>query len=148
MEVILRETIAKLGRAGQVVRVKDGYARNFLIPKGLAYQATAGNKKRVEAEAVRRAQRSATERSDADVLAERLKDLSIEFTVKAGEGDKLFGSITSADISAQLAERGYSIDKRSIELEEPIKMIGIYSVPIRLHSEVKAEVRVWVVKEE
>ncbi len=148
MEVILRETIAKLGRAGQVVRVKDGYARNFLIPKGLAYQATAGNKKRVEAEAVRRAQRSATERSDADVLAERLKDLSIEFTVKAGEGDKLFGSITSADISAQLAERGYAIDKRSIELEEPIKMIGIYSVPIRLHSEVKAEVRVWVVKEE
>ena len=88
------------------------------------------------------------QQSDAEVLAERLKDLSIEFTVKAGEGDKLFGSITSADISAQLAERGYTIDKRIIELEEPIKMIGIYTVPIRLHSEVKAELRVWVVKEE
>jgi len=148
MEVILRETITKLGHAGEIVKVKDGYARNFLIPKGLAYQATAGNKKRVESEAVRRAQRSAAERSDAEVLAERLNDLSIEFTVKAGEGDKLFGSITSSDIAERLAERGYRIDKRIIELEEPIKMIGIYAVPIRLHSEVKAEVRVWVVKEE
>ncbi|MEJ2238941.1 MAG: 50S ribosomal protein L9 [Gemmatimonadales bacterium] len=148
MEVILRETIAKLGNAGEIVKVKNGYARNFLLPKGLAYRATAANKRRVEAEAVRRAQVSATERGDAEALAERLAGISAEFSVKAGEGDKLFGSITSADIAEKLAELGYELDKRIIELEEPIKMIGIYKVPIRLHPEVKAELRVWVVKEE
>jgi len=148
MEVILRETIANVGRAGEIVKVKSGYARNYLLPKGLAYPATAANKRRVEAEAVRRAQRSAAELGDAELLAEKLAAVSIEFTVKAGEGDKLFGSITSADIAAKLAEKGYTIDKRAIELDEPIKMIGIYKVPIRLYSEVKAEVRVWVVKEE
>lgn len=148
MEVILRETIANVGRAGEIVKVKSGYARNYLLPKGLAYPATAANKRRVEAEAVRRAQRSAAELGDAELLAEKLAAVSIEFTVKAGEGDKLFGSITSADVAAKLAEKGYTIDKRAIELDEPIKMIGIYKVPIRLYSEVKAEVRVWVVKEE
>jgi large subunit ribosomal protein L9 len=148
MEVILRETIANVGRAGEIVKVKSGYARNYLLPKGLAYPATAANKRRVEGEAVRRAQRSAAELGDAELLAEKLAAVSIEFTVKAGEGDKLFGSITSADIAEKLAEKGYTIDKRAIELDEPIKMIGIYKVPIRLYSEVKAEVRVWVVKEE
>ncbi|UCG86429.1 MAG: 50S ribosomal protein L9 [Gemmatimonadota bacterium] len=148
MEVILRETITNVGRAGEIVKVKSGYARNYLLPKGLAYPATTANKRRVEAEAVRRAQRSAAEIGDAELLAEKLAAVSVEFTVKAGEGDKLFGSITSADIAGKLAEQGYTIDKRVIELDEPIKMIGIYKVPIRLHSEVKAEVRVWVVKEE
>ena len=148
MEVILRETIPSVGRAGEIVKVKNGYARNFLIPRGLAYQATTANKRRVEQEAVKRAQQQHAERSDADVLAAKLEELSIEFTVKTGEGDKLFGSITSADIAKQLADRGYQIDKRSIELEEPIKMIGIYKVPVRLHPEVHADVRVWVVKEE
>lgn len=148
MEVILRETMPSLGRAGDLVKVKDGYARNYLIPRGLAYLATAGNKRRVEAEAVKRAQRVVSEQADAEILAGKLRDLSLEFVVKAGEGDKLFGSITSADIADKLAQRGYAIDKRSIELEEPIKMIGIYRVPIRLHAEVHAEVRVWVVKEE
>lgn len=148
MEVILRETISKLGRAGEIVKVKNGYARNYLIPKGLAYIATATNKSRVESEAVKRAQRAEAEHSDAAVLSERLASTSVEFTVKAGEGDKLFGSITSADIAEKLAEHGYTIDKRIIELDEPIKMIGIYTVPIRLHSEVRAEIRVWVVKEE
>lgn len=148
MEVILRETIDKVGHAGEIVKVKTGYARNFLLPKGLAYPATAANKRRVEAEAVRRAQLSAAERGDAEALAERLAGISAEFTVKAGEGDKLFGSITSGDIAEKLRQLGYEIDKRIIELEEPIKMIGIYKVPIRLHPEVKAELRVWVVKEE
>ncbi|UCD23818.1 MAG: 50S ribosomal protein L9 [Gemmatimonadota bacterium] len=148
MEVILRETVPSVGHAGDLVKVKAGYARNYLLPKGLAYPATAGNKKRVEAEAVQRAQRSAAEKGDAEVLAEKLATVSVEFTVKAGEGDKLFGSITSADIAERLGTLGYQIDKRIIELEEPIKMIGIYKVPIRLHTEVKAEVRVWVVKEE
>jgi len=148
MEVILRETIDKVGHAGEIVKVKNGYARNFLLPKGLAYPATAANKRRVEAEAVRRAQLSAAERGDAEALAARLAGISAEFSVKAGEGDKLFGSITSGDIAEKLRELGYEIDKRIIELEEPIKMIGIYKVPIRLHPEVKAELRVWVVKEE
>ena len=148
MEVILRETIANVGHAGDMVKVKTGYARNYLLPKGLAYLATPGNKRRVEAEAVRRAQHSAAEKGDAEVLAERLGTVSVEFTVKAGEGDKLFGSITSADIAEKLGGLGYQLDKRIIELEEPIKMIGIYKVAVRLHSEVKAEVRVWVVKEE
>jgi large subunit ribosomal protein L9 len=148
MEVILRETIANVGHAGEIVKVKNGYARNFLLPKGLAYAATAANRRRVEAEAVERAQRSAAERGDAEALAERLAGISAEFSVKAGEGDKLFGSITSADIAAKVAELGYDIDKRIIELVEPIKMIGIYKVPVRLHPEVKAELRVWVVKEE
>jgi large subunit ribosomal protein L9 len=148
MEVILRETIANVGHAGDLVKVKNGYARNYLLPKGLAYLATPGNKRRVEGEAVRRAQQSAAEKGDAQVLAEKLGAVSVEFTVKAGEGDKLFGSITSADIAEKLAGSGYKIDKRIIELEEPIKMIGIYKVSVRLHAEVKAEVRVWVVKEE
>jgi large subunit ribosomal protein L9 len=148
MEVILRETIANVGRAGEIVKVKSGYARNFLIPKGLAYQATAANKKRVESEAVKRAQRMEAEKADAEILAEKIEQVSVEFTVKAGEGDKLFGSITSADIAEKLATHGYQIDKRVIELDEPIKMIGIYTVPIRLHAEVHPEIRVWVVKEE
>jgi large subunit ribosomal protein L9 len=88
------------------------------------------------------------EQADSEILAAKLQDMSLEFTVKAGEGDKLFGSITSSDIADKLAQRGYAIDKRSIELDDPIKMIGIYKVPIRLHAEVHAEVRVWVVKEE
>ena len=148
MEVILRATIANVGHAGDLVKVKNGYARNYLLPKGLAYAATPGNKRRVEGEAVRRAQHSAAEKSDAAVLAEKLGAVSVEFTVKAGEGDKLFGSIGSADIAEKLGGLGYKIDKRIIELEEPIKMIGIYKVSVRLHAEVKAEVRVWVVKEE
>jgi len=148
MEVILRETIPNVGRAGEIVSVKPGYARNFLIPHGKAYAATKANKRRVEAEAVKRAQRMEADKSDADALAARLSELSIEFAVKAGEGDKLFGSITSADIAEELAKHGYQIDKRVIELEDPIKMIGIYKVPVRLHTDVRAELRVWVVKEE
>lgn len=148
MEVILRQTVKDVGRAGEIVKVKDGYGRNYLIPRGLAYLATKANKRRVDAEAVKRAQQAESDRADAEILSEKLASLSIEFTVKAGEGDKLFGSITSGDIAEELANRGYQIDKRIIELEEPIKMIGIYKVPIKLHHDVHAEVRVWVIKEE
>lgn len=148
MEVILRQSVEDVGRVGEVVSVKDGYGRNYLIPRGLAYLATKANKRRVDAEAVRRAQQAEADRTDAEILAEKLASLSLEFTVKAGEGDKLFGSITSADIARQLAERGFQIDKRTIVLEEPIKMIGIYKVPIRIHQDVNAELRVWVIKEE
>lgn len=147
MEVILRQHLDNLGRAGDVIDVKDGYARNFLLPRGLAYQATAGNKRRVEAEAHARGARVAAQKGDAEVLAAQLAGLEVHFAVKAGEGDKLFGSVTTADIAEQLAEQGVSIDKRDIELNEPIKAIGVVQVPIRLHPEVRGEIRVWVVKE-
>lgn len=148
MEVILRKTIDTLGRIGEIVTVKDGYARNYLIPHGLAYKASEGNKRRIEMEKKHRLAQMAAEHADAELLSEALAKVELHFNAKAGEGDKLFGSITSADIAGQLAELGYKIDKRSIELEEPIKMIGVYKVPIKLHAEVRAEIRVWVVKEE
>ncbi len=147
MEIILRETVPELGRAGTLLHVKDGYARNYLIPRGLAYQATEANKRRAAAEAKRHADRLATEQSEAEEISAKLTDLSLTFTAKVGEGDKLFGSITASDIAGKLGEAGFRIDKRSIELHEPIKMIGIYKVPIRLHPDVRPEIRVWVVKE-
>ncbi len=147
MEVILREDIEHLGRAGEIVGVKAGYARNFLIPRGLAYRATAANKQRVESERRRREERHAAERATAEQLAEQMASLSLTFTARTGEGEKLFGSITAADIAEQLKAHGHSVDKRHIELAEPIKMVGIYKVPVRLDRGVVAEVRVWVVKE-
>jgi large subunit ribosomal protein L9 len=146
MEVILREDIAELGKAGQIVKVKDGYGRNFLLPRGLAYAATAGNKRRVETEAARRGQLLSREKDDAEALAERLLAADLTFQAKAGEGDRLFGSITAADIAEKLAELGHHVDKRIIELPEPLKMVGVYKVPVRLHAEVRPELRVWVVK--
>ncbi|MFQ5703971.1 MAG: 50S ribosomal protein L9 [Gemmatimonadales bacterium] len=148
MEVILRQTVDNVGLAGELVKVKNGYARNYLIPRGLAYAATPANRRRMEAEASRFTQQRETERAEADNLAEKLSGVSVEFVVKAGEGEKLFGSITSADIASSLAEKGFNVDKRSVALPEPIKMIGIYKVPIRLHPDVRPEIRVWVVKEE
>ena len=147
MEIILREDVAHLGKAGEVVAVKDGYARNYLLPRGLAYPATAGNKKRIEVERQRHTAHLETQRGDAEQLAQKLAAVSLTFTVKAGEGDKLFGSITAQDIAQQLKEQGFDLDKRRVALEEPIKMIGIYKVPIRLDAGVQAEIRVWVVKE-
>ena len=147
MEVILREDVAHLGKAGDLVIVRDGYARNYLIPRGLAYPATDANKRRIEAERQRQAARLASQRARAESLAERLGAVSLTFTVRAGEGEKLFGSVTAADIAAKLQEQGFEVDKRRVELEEPIRMIGIYKVPIRLDAGVVSEVRVWVVKE-
>jgi large subunit ribosomal protein L9 len=146
MEVILRQDVSDLGKAGQIVKVKAGYGRNYLIPRGLAYAATAGTKARVEAEARRRKEMLVREGSDAAALAARLTASDLTFQVQAGEGDKLFGSVTSADIAARLAEMGHVIDKRIIELPEPIKMVGVYKVPVRLHPDVRPELRVWVVK--
>lgn len=147
MEVILRRSIGKLGRAGDIVEVKDGYARNFLLPKGFAYPATEGHKRKVQEESKRRAHKLAVQKEDAEAQAAALDNVELHFTARSGEGDKLFGSITSGDIAEKLAEEGFEIDRRAIELDEPIKMIGVYKVPIRLHAEVRTEVRVWVVKE-
>jgi len=147
MDVILRENVANLGKAGEVVTVKDGYARNFLLPKGLAYQATEGNRKRLESERKRKLQLHAAEIGEAQVVAAKLAEVSLTFQMKAGEGDKLFGSVTTADIAGQLEAQGYELDRRQIELDEPLKALGVYKVPIRLHADVKPEIRVWVVRE-
>lgn len=147
MEVILRKSVNNVGRAGEIVKVKNGYARNYLIPKGFAYLASAANKRRVEAEASRLQVRLAQDEASARELADVLAAAELHFSAKTGEGDKLFGSITSGDIADKLAEMGHPIDKREIELEMPIRGIGVYKVPVRLHPNVKAELRVWVVKE-
>lgn len=148
MEIILKRDVENLGEAGQVVDVKPGYARNYLIPRGFAMRATEGNRRRLDEERrhIRRAE--GRERERAEGLAEKLDGLAMTFTVLAGEGGKLFGSVTSADIADHLASEGLEVDRRTIELEEPIKELGVYQVPIRLHPEVRPEVKVWVVAEE
>jgi large subunit ribosomal protein L9 len=147
MEVILREDVQSLGKAGSLVRVKPGYARNYLLPRGLAFEATEGNKKRIVAESKARESRSTQDRAEAQALADQLGVVMVTIAAKAGEGERLFGSITSQDIADQLAKAGHPIDKRKIELEHPIKQLGVHTVPIRLHPEVHAAVRVTVVPE-
>jgi large subunit ribosomal protein L9 len=147
MDIILKADVAHLGKAGDIVKVKDGYARNFLIPEGLAYHATDANKRRIAGEEGRRANKAASEQTAAEERAQQLRQISLTFTAKTGEGDRLFGSVTSADIAAKLAEAGHQVDKRTIDLEEPIRAIGVYQVGVRLHPAVRGEVRVWVVRE-
>ncbi len=144
MEVILREDVKDLGRAGALVRVKPGYARNFLLPKGLAFEATAGNKKRIEHEQNAKASRAHLEKTEALAFAARLANVEITLKAKAGEGDKLFGSITTADLADALSAKGFVIDKRKIELGHPIKQLGLHSVSVRLHADVHAEIKVTV----
>ena len=147
MEVILREDVQSLGKAGQLVKVKPGYARNFLLPRGLAFEATAGNKKRIEAEAKARATKANAEKAVSEQLAARLGSITLAMRGKAGEEGKLFGSITAQDIAEALAAEGFSVDKRKLELEHPIKTVGFHSVTVRLQPEVHAEVKVNVVPE-
>jgi large subunit ribosomal protein L9 len=147
MDVILRHDVEKLGQIGDVVSVKDGYARNYLLPRGLAYPATDANRRRLDAEHQQRSRRAATELAGARDVAARLETVSLSFTMKAGDGDKLFGSVTSADIAERLEAEGFQLDRKAVELKEPIKALGVYKVPVRVHADVKPEVRVWVVKE-
>lgn len=147
IEVILREDIKTLGQAGEMVRVKPGYARNYLLPQGLAYEATEGNKKRIAAETKARASRNQAEKVQAQQVATTLSGLSLTLSGKAGEEGKLFGSITSQDVADALARSGHTVDKRRIELDHPIKTVGEHAVTIRLHPEVHAELRVSVVAE-
>ncbi|MCU0619968.1 MAG: 50S ribosomal protein L9 [Gemmatimonadales bacterium] len=147
IEVILRENVPSLGKTGDLVRVKPGYARNFLLPRGLAFEASEGNKKRIEGEQRARTSRLAHEKADAEALASRLAAASVRVSGKAGEEGKLFGSVTSQDIADALERQGLAIDKRRIELEHPIKALGHHTVSVRLHPEVHAEVKVVVVAE-
>lgn len=147
IEVILREDVKALGKAGELVRVKPGYARNYLLPHGLAYEATEGNKKRIAAETRARLSRGQAERVEAERVAAVFGGLSLTLAGKAGEEGKLFGSITAQDIAEALAREGHTVDRRRIELEHPIKALGVHPVTIRLHPDVHAELRVSVVAE-
>ena len=147
IEVILREDINTLGKAGEMVRVKPGYARNYLLPHGLAYEATEGNKKRIAAETKARTTRHQAERADAERAAATLSGVQLRLAGKAGEEGKLFGSITAQDIADELGRQGHQVDRRRIELEHPIKTLGEHTVSVRLHPDVHAEVRVSVVAE-
>jgi len=144
IEVILREDVRKLGKAGDLVRVKPGYARNYLLPQGFAYPATPGNKKRIEAEAKARAARLDADRGEAEVLAAALGGVALTLKGKAGEGDRLFGSITSQDIADALEAAGHVVDKRKIDLETPIKTLGEHAVSVKLHPDVVADIRLTV----
>ena len=147
MEVILRQAVEKLGHPGDIVKVSAGYARNFLLPRGVAYEATPGNKKRIERERQRLEAAEDSRRTSAQGLAEKLEQVSLTFSARVGEEGKLFGSVTTADIAQQLAEQGYTIEKRQIDLKDPIKALGVYRVPVKLHADVKPEIRVWVIKQ-
>jgi large subunit ribosomal protein L9 len=148
MEVILREDVDKLGARGELVKVADGYARNYLLPRKLAVAATAANKKIVEQERQAHLRREAKEKAAAEDLAKMLAGVSVTIAQKAGEQEQLFGSVTPKDITEALEKKGYHIDRRKIHLDEPIKQLGEFKVPIRLHREVSAEITVQVVAEE
>lgn len=148
MEVILREDVEKLGHRGQVVKVASGYARNFLLPKRLAVAATDSNKKIVEQERQAALRREAKESADAAELGKLVETVTITIAQKAGENDQLFGSVTSKDIAEALEKQNYQIDRRKIQLADPIKTLGEFKVPIRLHRDVTVDVTVNVVREE
>ena len=146
MEVILRQAVENLGHPGEIVKVSPGYARNYLLPRGLAYEATPGNRKRIEQERQRLEAAEQTRREAAEGHAAKLEQVSLTFSARVGEEGKLFGSVTSADIVHQLEAQGSHVEKRQVELHEPIKALGVYRVPIRLHADVKPEIKVWVIK--
>lgn len=147
MQIILQEDVEKLGTRGQLVEVAEGYARNFLLPRKLALEATSGNMKRLEKMRAAFAKKEATEKEAASVLSGLLANVSVELVRKAGENDQLFGSVTSADISEALAAKGYNVDKRKIALADPIKLVGEFDVPVRLHREIGATIKVVVRKD-
>ena len=147
MEIILRQAVENLGKPGDVVTVKNGYARNFLLPHGIAYEATPGNLKRIAQERGRLEAAEGERVSSAQDLAKRLEEVQLTFSARVGEEGKLFGSVTSADIAEQLTTHGFHIEKRLIDLHEPIKALGVYRVPVKLHADVKPEIRIWVIKQ-
>jgi len=147
MKVILRKNFDQLGKIGDVVEVKDGFARNFLIPRQVAYTATKGNLRALEEEKIQAVKKEAKEFDHAQQLLTELEKLSVTIPVTVGEEDKIFGTVTTLMIADSLKEKGYDIDRRKIEISEPIKSLGIYSVNIKLHHELTAVVKTWVVRE-
>ena len=147
MEVILRETIDTLGRAGQVVKVADGYARNFLLPRKLAYTVTPGNLKVIEAERSNLLRKEATQKNDAESLKSLIEKLELVIRRKTGDHDSLYGSVTNADVADELEKKGYQIEKRKIHMDDHIKTLGEFDIPIRLFKDVMAHVKLKVERE-
>ncbi len=147
MEVILKEDVAKLGARGDVVKVAEGYGRNYLLPKKLAIEATTANKAVIEQMKAAAVRRVAREKGDAEKLAQLLAGVSLSFTRKSGEHDQLFGSVTSADIARELEHKSFNIDRRKIHLDEPLKHVGEFNVPIKLHKDVIVQVKVVINKD-
>ena len=148
MEVILREDVEKLGNRGELVKVAAGYARNFLLPRRLAVAATDANRKIVEQERQAHLRKEAKLKGESEDLAKLLTGVSVTIAQKAGENDQLFGSVTSKDVADALAAKNFTIDRRKLQLDEPIKQLGEFKVPVRLHRDVTAEITVNVVREE
>ena len=148
VKVILRQNLPNLGETGDLVTVKPGYARNYLLPNGLAFEATDANVRQLEEDRKRAEQKSKRDFLEARRRASQLEGISLTFKANAGEEGKLFGSITTGDIADRLKEQGldFEVDRRSIDLDEPIKALGVFSVPIRLHTDVRPEIKVWVIK--
>jgi len=146
MKVILRRDIENLGKLGDTIVVKDGHARNYLIPQGLALEASERNLEVIEKEKRAVIKKKEKEKRDSQVLADKIKNSSCTITVEVGADDKMFGAVTNQDIAKAYEEAGVSIDKRLIALAEPIRELGVFYVPIKLHSEVTVEAKVWVVK--
>ncbi|MFN2399669.1 MAG: 50S ribosomal protein L9 [Gemmatimonadaceae bacterium] len=146
MEVILRQAVENVGQPGEIVKVSPGFARNYLLPRGFAFEATPGNLKRISTEKARLEAAEGERRAAAQEVGARLEQISLTFSARVGDEDRLFGSVTSSDIAHQLEAQGFHIEKRQIELHEPIKALGVYKVPVRLHADVKVEIRVWVIK--
>ncbi len=147
MEVILREHVDNLGRRGEVVKVADGYARNYLLPRKLALLVTEGNKKQIEREKVKFDAKEAEEQKVAQAMAERIANVDVEIARKVGETAALYGSVTSSDIAEALAKKGFELDRRKLVLQEPIKKLGEFSIPVKLHREVTAQIKLRVVAE-
>jgi large subunit ribosomal protein L9 len=147
MEVILKEDVMKLGSRGDVVKVAEGYGRNFLLPRKLAIEATTGNKKVVEQMRAAALRRSAKEKAQAEELSKQFDGLSVSFQRRSGENDQLFGSVTSGDIAEALAKKGFNLDRRKIQLHEPLKSIGEFTLPVKLHKDVTAQLKVVIEKE-
>lgn len=146
MEVILSRDVERLGKAGAVLKVRDGFARNFLLPNGLAVLSTPGNLKKVEQEKQKKLLDQAKVKKESDDLKDKLANVSLTIPVLTKEDESLYGGISSADLARALGEEGFSLDKNSIVLDEPIRALGIYEVPIRLPQDVSAKVKVWIVK--
>ncbi|HEU4933339.1 MAG TPA: 50S ribosomal protein L9 [Pyrinomonadaceae bacterium] len=146
-KVLLREDVDDLGARGEIVRVRAGYARNYLLPRNLAVEATAGNVKGIESERAALLKKEAKERASAEAQSEQMSSLNLEFKRKAGEQGALYGSVTSMDIAEALRERGYEIERHRIHLREPLKRLGEYNVPVRLHREVTIDLKVRVASE-
>ena len=147
MEVILKEDVPNLGNRGEVVKVAEGFGRNYLLPKKLAIKATAENKNVIEQMQAASVRRSAKEKSEAEALAKQFDGLEVKFERKSGEGDHLFGSVTSGDIAEALEKKGFHIDRRKIQLHEPLKSIGDFTIPVKLHKDVTTHLKVVVEKE-